>query len=241
MENPGYLNFYKNELKSSLQIIEEKIKTRQNPKLNPYNLSIQIFKLIKDYKISKNRTEIHDRIRKFHDYYGWMAKGNTRQLGLCSGAFYRTFNFLSIKPEDRDGRKVAKHLPIGVHIEHSIPVKTIGDLLITEINNDSSAQDVFNIIISYSICTAFSRHDEDNSIRYKYNHEHPDIRIENYSSGNLPRLENIKPFSRYKSDLIIYSMQTGLIVDKNTSLKELQYSWINRNIFNWRFIEKNYK
>lgn len=57
-------------------------------------------------------------VRHIHNRFGWQAGGDT----LCSGALYRTEDFIGLPEAERCGTKA---LGQTVHIEHTVPVATL--------------------------------------------------------------------------------------------------------------------
>lgn len=235
-----HLAEYREEFNYSLKKIKTKIENTKNPKLNPYSISFQLAGLIASLKTNENKETlkyISDRIRKFHDFYGWMAKGESTNLGVCSGTFFRSSGYLSIPPKDRSGKQIDKYNEYGVHVEHSVPVKVLQNILIKNIDDDSKPEDVFKYIVKYSICTGFSRVNERNNINKGWGSMHPDFN----KDGAAPNPDSVKPFARYSTDIQIYSMLTGNKVKLTDNLNTLNSSTKNIDIFNWDFIERHYK
>ena len=181
-------------------------------------------------KVSKD--PIPDFIRKFHDFYGWMSKGNLMEVGLCSGAFYRTIEFINIDPTLRSGRKNDKKLEYGIHIEHTIPVASIRSVLFNNVNEQTSPKEIFHMILTYSVCTGFSRINERTIIIKGYNSKHPQI-----SDGKLLSPNEIKPFLRYNKDTVIYSILSGNTVSLDSDLVSINSHLKEYEIFNWEFLE----
>lgn len=71
--------------------------------------------------IGAGADDIGINLRKAHDLFGWKAKDELRQLGLCSGALYRTQAFMDVPQSMRCGRKIGQN----VHIEHTVPVNAL--------------------------------------------------------------------------------------------------------------------
>lgn len=233
MEN---LEEYKREFESALVSVRQKIENKKNPKLNPFNISLRLFNNI----TSSNKDDIKsnsDLIRKFHDFYGWMSKGTAKNIGLCAGTCFRTSDYVSLNPNLRSGKKNDREKEIGIHVEHTIPVKVLNKILITNINLNSKPKDIFNLLMDYSVCTAFTRLNEKSKIIKGLHSRHPDFD----ENGSIPNINEVRPFIRYSSDLEIYSVITKKNIDKNLSLKELNLISKNNEIYKWEFVEKNYK
>jgi hypothetical protein len=236
-----YMDEYRDELHSSLVKIRTNIEHAKNPKLNPYTISHQLINLIESLSTNDSNSvalvHISDRIRKFHDFYGWMAKRRSANLGVCSGTFFRSSDYLKIAPKDRSGKRIDKDNEFGVHVEHSIPVKILRNMLIKNINSDSKPEDVFEYLVTYSLCTGFSRTNERNNINEGFGSAHPDFS----KDGIAPSPESVKPFIRYSANIKIYSMITGSEVQLTDNLKALNLTTKNIDIFNWDFLERHYK
>jgi hypothetical protein len=236
-----YISEYSDEFHRTLNKICENIEKRKNPKLNPYTISHQIIDLVKGLETNEHKAKamvsISDRIRKFHDFYGWMAKGTPAGLGVCSGTFYRSLDYLSIPPIDRSGKKIDKYNEFGVHVEHSIPVKVLRNLLISNIDAGSKPEEVFDYLVTYSLCTGFSRINERRSIKHGCGSTHLDFD----ESGAAPRPVSVKPFVRYNSDVEIYSILSGRKVELTENLHTLNFVMKNMDIFSWSFLERNYQ
>ena len=222
-------------LLQAIKIIEKRIIKNKRKSLNPYQISISIRNSIitQKRKLSKvSKDPIPDFIRKFHDFYGWMSKGNLMEVGLCSGAFYRTIEFINIDPTLRSGRKNDKKLEYGIHIEHTIPVASIRSVLFNNVNEQTSPKEIFHMILTYSVCTGFSRINERTNIIKGYNSKHPQI-----SDGKLLSPNEIKPFLRYNKDTVIYSILSGNTVSLDSDLVSINSHLKEYEIFNWEFLE----
>ncbi|HQW96947.1 MAG TPA: hypothetical protein PLU58_14155 [Saprospiraceae bacterium] len=233
--NVDYLAKDKENLLQAIKIIEKRIIKNKRKSLNPYQISISIRNSIitQKRKLSKvSKDPIPDFIRKFHDFYGWMSKGNLMEVGLCSGAFYRTIEFINIDPTLRSGRKNDKKLEYGIHIEHTIPVASIRSVLFNNVNEQTSPKEIFHMILTYSVCTGFSRINERTNIIKGYNSKHPQI-----SDGKLLSPNEIKPFLRYNKDTVIYSILSGNTVSLDSDLVSINSHLKEYEIFNWEFLE----
>jgi hypothetical protein len=100
--------------------------------------------------------KINDRIRRIHDFYGWMAKEN-RIRGLCAGAIYRSEKFLKMKKEERIG--IIRN-NINIHIEHTIPVSDlVNNLKYVNSSKDkkfNSSSDLHEHLLLHSITAALT-------------------------------------------------------------------------------------
>ena len=146
-------------------------------------------------------------------------------LGICSGAFFYTENFLKIPHGDRTGSKDDSN-KIKVHIEHTIPIQVIYQLLISQGSVLKSAEDVINFILKYSVCTAFSEQEKSTSIKKGFSYSHPDI-----LPGSSIEIDKIRPFKRY-SNVKIYSVvtQSPIPIPLNITLKEIHQIHYNKYI-----------
>ena len=225
--NVDYLAKDKENLLQAIKIIEKRIIKNKRKSLNPYQISISIRNSIitQKRKLSKvSKDPIPD--------YGWMSKGNLMEVGLCSGAFYRTIEFINIDPTLRSGRKNDKKLEYGIHIEHTIPVASIRSVLFNNVNEQTSPKEIFHMILTYSVCTGFSRINERTNIIKGYNSKHPQI-----SDGKLLSPNEIKPFLRYNKDTVIYSILSGNTVSLDSDLVSINSHLKEYEIFNWEFLE----
>ena len=234
----NYLEFHREEFFQSLNTIESNIERARNPQLNPYVISFKIHNNL-DLLSSRDKSALGDTsqlLRKFHDFYGWKSKGMVQDLGLCSGAAYRTSGFLKIPPQSRSGKKVDRDSDIGVHIEHSIPVSLIRNLIIEQSGSLKSPEDVFNLILRFSLCTAFSRREETKFIAEGYASEHPQF------SPNSETLcpSTIEPFKRYKPGIRIYSMTSGQEVKPSENLNTLNSYLKQHRVYSWSYLRSIY-
>lgn len=91
-------------------------------------------------------------IRHFHDRLGWKAKGALRDGGLCSGAIYRTSEFMRLPQNNRRGTKVGQN----VHIEHTVPIGVLHQHLNQQRRGQPLSLDViYPWLLKYSVVTAF--------------------------------------------------------------------------------------
>lgn len=235
-----HMEEYRKEFSESLERVRIKIEHKRKPKLNPYTISAEILQLIHSYKINENEPKtlvsISDRIRKFHDFYGWMSKGEPRNIGQCSGTFFRSADYISINPKARSGKKLDRNSDFGIHVEHSIPVKTLRNMLIKNTDESSQPEDIFDLLITYSICTGFSRLNEKTNIIDGFSSIHPDFN----EDGTAPEPINVKPFVRYNGEIEIFSMFTGEKVALSENLEQLNALTKTTEIFKWAFLKKHY-
>ncbi len=60
--------------------------------------------------------------RHSHNLFGWKAGDSLDKLGLCSGALYRTENFMKTAQGNRCGKARSGRT---IHIEHTVPIATL--------------------------------------------------------------------------------------------------------------------
>ena len=184
------------------------------------------------------------RTRKAHDFYGWMSKDGA--LGACRGAFYRSENYMKIELEKRSGKKLDKGEDFGVHIEHTIPVNVIHRSIwhrrktFKSISNDQMLQKkLYENFLSVSVCTAFTRNEEETCIRDEYHREHPDF--EDGRLLNVDSLNEVLPFKRYDFDkgLRLFEVIDGTEISPDSwSLKDHTELMSKVNIYDWNYISK---
>jgi len=231
--NLEFLAKDKENLLQAIKIIEKRIIKKNRKTLNPYQISNDIKTILIQKKENFSNNTL-TKIRQFHDFYGWMSKGSLIDVGLCSGAFYRTIEFINIDPVLRSGSKHDRKLEYGIHIEHTIPVASIRSVLFNNVNEQTSPKEIFNMILAYSVCTGFSRINERTNIIKGYNSKHPQI-----SDGKLLSPNEIKPFLRYNKDTVIYSILSGNTVSLDSDLVSINSHLKEFGIFNWEFLECN--
>ncbi len=95
-------------------------------------------------------------IRQIHDFYGWMAKANPTR-GHCAGAIYRTERYMDIPRNSRDGSKKPTR---NVHIEHTVPIKTLRTVIKARQSEFASSEQLHRFMLNHSVCVAFSREEE---------------------------------------------------------------------------------
>ena len=93
---------------------------------------------------------VGDQIRQFHNVIGYKAKDTLAKGGVCSGALYRIAEFINTLQENRIGKKSCQN---PVHIEHTIPVREIYNILLSTGTNYTDEQYVC-VILKNSIATA---------------------------------------------------------------------------------------
>ncbi len=184
------------------------------------------------------------RLRRAHDYFGWMAKKDTRQsleLGECRGAIYRSQGYMKIPIRDRSGEKKYKsrgeqYGSHHVHIEHSIPVNTILEYfwqhkdILLEMDKQKKLHETF---LSISVCTALTRHEEKLCIKKGLSKKHPE-----FENGEIltNSLTDIHPFKRYdfSNGLKIYEVIYGReICPKSFTLRDHINLMAEADIYNW--------
>tara|TARA_B100001769_G_scaffold75368_1_gene56705 strand:- start:857 stop:1606 length:750 start_codon:yes stop_codon:yes gene_type:complete len=179
------------------------------------------------------------RARKAHDYYGWMSKKG--RLGACRGAIYRSQDYMKIPLEKRSGKRKYKsrgeqYSSHHVHIEHSIPVKTILEYfwqhkdILLEMDEQKKLHETF---LSISVCTALTRHEEKLCIKKGLSKKHPE-----FENGEIltNSLTDIHPFKRYdfSNGLKIYEVIYGReICPKSFTLRDHINLMAEADIYNW--------
>ncbi len=193
------------------------------------------------------------RLRRAHDYFGWMAKKDTRQsleLGECRGAIYRSQEYMKIPLQDRSGESLKKLKERGesysshhVHIEHSIPVNTILEYFwqykdnLLETDEQKKLHETF---LSISVCTALTRHEEESCIKEGLSKKHPE-----FEKGKIlvNSLTDIHPFKRYSFSkrLKIYETITGSEINPEIFTLKDHINLINKvDIYDWDYISSRY-
>ena len=229
-----YLEQHRDELKKTISRIKQRIEQNRKPKLNPYSICVDILKQIKQLEKRKaHRTFIADKIRKLHDFYGWMSKGCIDDNGLCSGSIYRTEKYMQIPLNERTGKKTTTLGFQRVHIEHSVPINEIYNLLQFKKDQLNSPKAVFDLIFENSVCTAFSNEEEKTGIRTGYSRK--------LVEASLINRDRIFPLKRYSENVKVINILTGSTVPHNTSLKTLTMDYKDIEIYDWNIIEDHYK
>lgn len=90
-------------------------------------------------------------IRQIHDFYGWKAKGRVGRRGVCSGAFYRSAEYMATDLQARDGSKGPNR---NIHIEHSVPTRV--QLKALARRDFDAPADLHDFLIRNSVCSALS-------------------------------------------------------------------------------------
>lgn len=122
-------------------------------------------------------------LRAFHDKLGYMAKNELRHGGLCAGTLYRSQLF--IETENRSGARRQKTQ--NVHVEHTVPIKVLRDLL----RECSFASDTEALVwlLKHSVATALRFGEQDTLTGLQ----------SSTSAFDATSLEHQKPFMRYKA------------------------------------------
>lgn len=231
-----YIKEYQKELKNTIVEIEKYIcKSRKGKRYtnNPYKISVDIYNCLEKQDSEFN---IPQKIRAFHNFYGWKAWGELINFGLCSGVIYRTKEYLNINPSKRTGKKIVKKGLKRIHVEHSVPISEIQKILLLNKDIITGPEDVFNKIIDFSVCTAFSEFEEKNGIKKGYSRK-----LYNSSKEQLIKRESIQPFKRYHQDVKVFDLLKGEEIGNDYSLDRLTQHYKSFKIYNWDFIEENYK
>jgi len=179
--------------------------------INTKDLSTQLMRINESILVN-NLDQLSTYLRRYDDKKGLVSgTGGGKHLANCSGARFRTEAFMNININDRSGAKKDKLEPIGVHIEHSVPVKCKRDILLSNLGTD-----IDKLLSTIGIAVAMTRIEEHNVIIKGFASAHPDVR-------DLNELDilSIRPFARYKDDTVIWDMKTGAKVDLNVTLNDL--------------------
>ncbi|SDJ67550.1 MULTISPECIES: hypothetical protein [Bradyrhizobium] len=154
---------------------------RKRLRLNPDLEFLQARRIMAASNGDEHATSsLPDDLRKFHDKFGYKAKGNVSNGGLCAGAIFRTDTF--IKTKQRSGSKKTQ----SVHIEHTFPIKELR----AEIANRQFGDYLATItwLLKHSVTTAFHESEK----------EHLIGKTSNSGALNLASPEYLKPFARYE-------------------------------------------
>ena len=199
---------YKDEFEKVSENVLRNFSNDVNKKKHPYHL-------IDDFKEAKlDGTLRSDRIRKIHDFYGWMAKMGSGNFGHCSGCMYRTLGSLLIPPTERDGSKSKNR---NIHVEHLIPVKLLRFHM--DRNQNIDKRDFLTSLLDISICVGLSHEEE----RLMNGAGVPRSKSEDLS---LSFGDDEKPFLRYKKlkdaiqdqggSFLIFDLVRGQMIDLDT-------------------------
>jgi hypothetical protein len=91
--------------------------------------------------------------RKSHNEFGWKASETLEKFGLCSGAIYRTENFIK---QDRLKRCGTKRAGQTVHIEHTVPIAELNRQWPKHLGGRvPSLAETFAWVLFHSVSTAF--------------------------------------------------------------------------------------
>ena len=127
-----------------------------------------------------NGKQIDSYLRQIHDKMGYMAKGEIKNGGLCSGAIYRTEAFINTRR--RIGARVGKT----IHMEHTVPISSLRCQIQKGVVD--TYDEMLPWILKHSVTTAFKEGEQ------KY--------LEGYHSSTnafdpaSPEMD--LPFARYK-------------------------------------------
>ena len=227
---------------------QRKIETRIGKKLkdHPVKFGERMARALADSSNFKEfSTDLSLPMRKAHDFYGWMAKNETR--GRCRGALYRSKEYMEIPLDKRSGSKLDRREDFGVHIEHTIPINQILKMLWSLQEDCSGSFSLRSLpaamherFLTLSVCTALTRREEGDCILPGYNSQHPAFQA-SYPS-NVSDLMNVKPFERYdfSGGLVIYSVLNGAEIDPSTwTLADHIELLASVEIYNWDYLETN--
>lgn len=164
-----------------------------------------------EISINMKNSEGHA-VRQIHDFYGWKAKGTTKERGLCSGSLYRTAGYMAHPPDVRAGQKGHNRT---VHIEHSVPVSVLLKLLKFHANDFETPADLHNFLILHSVATAFSAEEEGHMKGVV-------VSSRNLAFQNTGERTGDHPFLRYKPllgkeiNFRLYNIVTGEEINLDT-------------------------
>src|ERR1700730_8949949 len=125
-------------------------------------------------------SSLPDDLRKFHDKFGYKAKGKVSKGELCAGAIFRTDTYL--KTKQRSGSKKTQ----SVHIEHTFPINELRAEVAKRRFGDYVA--TITWLLKHSVTTAFHESEK----------EHLIGRTSNSDALYLASSEYSKPFARYE-------------------------------------------
>lgn len=117
-----------------------------------------------------------------------------------------------------------------------MPINEIHKLLQLNSEKFTCPKDIFNKILEFSVCTAFSEYEEKNGIRKGFSRNSS----ASFNESELCR-RNIYVFNRYKQGVRVFDMLSGEKLIKDTPLDRLTRYYHQYEIYKWEFIEKNYK
>lgn len=91
--------------------------------------------------------------RHSHNLFGWKAGDTLPKLGLCSGAIYRTEQFIEITQDARSGSRGPDR---NVHIEHTVPIAELNRQWIEyRRKHQPGLAEVYAWMLCHSVTTAF--------------------------------------------------------------------------------------
>jgi hypothetical protein len=88
-------------------------------------------------------------LRQFHDKLGFKAKGTLVNGGLCSGAMFRTEEFIEVDTHARVGSKENQ----SVHIEHTVPICVLRSELAKRLFSNQT--EALAWVLRHSVTTGF--------------------------------------------------------------------------------------
>src|SRR5205814_1876893 len=114
------------EIERVLREVKRRIRTAPSRKTYPPRYARFLFAWLRGQEIPKDddvgKNDRPGVLYGVTNFYGWKALGKVNDLGLCSGALYRSARYLAIPLDKRNGSKRNKQVKQNVHIEHTIPV-----------------------------------------------------------------------------------------------------------------------
>jgi len=247
------INSHMEEYLDSVKIIQQELRKTNKTKAHPINFANILQKSLimsDDWSSFNEKLGKSNLARRSHNYYGWMSY-NDLPLGKCKGAIYRSEEYMKIPLQDRSGESLKKLKERGegyssnhIHIEHSIPVSLILRYFLNYKNIYLDNHDhlinrtLHEAFLSISVCTAMTRYEEEEVIKYK--DQHPELDKKELKVGSLPE---IHPFIRYdfSKGLKIYEMITGSEINPEIFTLKDHINLINKvDIYDWNCISSRY-
>tara|TARA_B100001142_G_scaffold147323_1_gene148277 strand:+ start:2387 stop:3130 length:744 start_codon:yes stop_codon:yes gene_type:complete len=231
----------------SVKKIQNELCKANKPKVHPFNFAdIMRESLItsNDWSSFNKKLGTSNLARRNHNYFGWMAY-NDKPLGNCKGAIYRSKEYMEIPLHQRNGEKKHdknEYGPHHIHIEHSIPVTLILRYFLNYKNIYLDNLDhlinrrLHEAFLSISVCTALTRHEEEEVIIKKYKDKHPEL---DEKEIKVDSLSEIHPFIRYdfSKGLKLYEMISGSEICPETFTLKDHINLINKvDIYKWDYI-----
>lgn len=93
-------------------------------------------------------------VRQLHNTLGYKAAGSLRNGGLCKGCLYRSEAFIRLPQERRTGNKNHPPNVTKVHVEHTIPIAVLSNLIGIFDETKLQPEQVLHFLLENSITTA---------------------------------------------------------------------------------------